>query len=161
MKLRPRQLAKEYYFGDLQYWKLPKIAADALEEGHDGPALRILAGLTVVVEAEMDFRQIDAAFREMGVADAPITRDQARLFLTARLAEGVRTGTWNAFDAAAHLRIHLCSLEDPPNELQELWTLAQEARNAPRRRWNDLETMLHQAFSDFLKNQNQTCDSSA
>jgi hypothetical protein len=27
-----------YYFGDLQYWKLPQIAADALEQGHDGDA---------------------------------------------------------------------------------------------------------------------------
>jgi len=29
MKLLPRQLAIEYYFGDLQYWKLPKLAAGA------------------------------------------------------------------------------------------------------------------------------------
>jgi hypothetical protein len=36
----PYRIAVLYYFGELQYWKLPGIAADALEKGHDGPALR-------------------------------------------------------------------------------------------------------------------------
>ena len=45
MRLDPKQIAVEYYFDDLQYWKLPQIAADALEEGYDGPALRRLAGM--------------------------------------------------------------------------------------------------------------------
>jgi hypothetical protein len=29
----PKRIAVEYYFGELQYWKLPSIAATALEEG--------------------------------------------------------------------------------------------------------------------------------
>lgn len=152
MRLKPRQLAIEYYFGDLQYWKIPAFAVQALEEGYDGPALRELAWITTPVEAEMNFTQIDAAFREMGVLEAPISRDSARLFLALQLAERVVNRESNVFDAAKHLRTHLCELNQPPDELREIWKLASEAKNAPRGRWAALEKELHKAFSDFLKN---------
>ena len=31
-------LATDYYFGDLQYWKLPHMATDALEAAYNGRA---------------------------------------------------------------------------------------------------------------------------
>jgi hypothetical protein len=31
----PNKLAVLYYFGDLNYWQLPAISADALEHGFD------------------------------------------------------------------------------------------------------------------------------
>ena len=40
MRLNPEQLAVSYYYDDLQYRKLPRIAVDALEEGYDGRVLR-------------------------------------------------------------------------------------------------------------------------
>ena len=155
MRLQPRQLAIEYYFGDLQYWKLPSIAVQALEEGYDGPALRTLAGIAKPVLAEMDMGQIDLAFREMGVMDAPISKNNARLFLATQLAEGVMNGNWNVFDAATHLRIHLCELNDPTNEISELWRLAEEARNGPRGRWSQLEGKLREAFLKLLESRNK------
>ncbi|UWZ83809.1 hypothetical protein [Occallatibacter riparius] len=81
MSIDPKKLAVEYYFGDLQYWKLPAIAADALEEGYDGPALRSLGGLASLSTGEIRAEdvqpgEIDSAFREMGV-DAPISKQRA------------------------------------------------------------------------------------
>ena len=32
----PNAIAIQYYFGDLQYWKLPGICIEALEHGFDG-----------------------------------------------------------------------------------------------------------------------------
>lgn len=83
MPFDPAKLAVEYYFGDLQYWKLPQIAADALQLGYDGPTLRRLAGLANRIGSEIradDVRanEIDSAFREMDV-NAPITKDKARI----------------------------------------------------------------------------------
>ena len=51
MRIDPKRLAVEYYFGNLLYWNLPRIAACALEQGYDGPALRHLAGMLSPVEA--------------------------------------------------------------------------------------------------------------
>ena len=149
--IEPGRLAIEYYFGDLQYWKLPRIAADALEQGFDGPALRRLAGITNPVEAEMDPKQIDCAFREMGV-DAPVSRDQARLVLAAHSISEALNGLSNVFDAATHIRIHLCEFDAPPAELLGIFNLAKEVEHAPRKRWESLESELCEAFSEFLKN---------
>jgi len=91
MSFNPKRLAVEYYFGDLQYWKLPRVAADGLENGYDGPALRGLAGLANLscgdIHAE-DIREneIASAFCEMGV-DAPITKESARLTLAIESAQ--------------------------------------------------------------------------
>jgi len=159
MSLTPKQLAIEYYFGDLQYWKLPKIAAQALEEGYDGPALRMLAWINDPKEAEMDHGQIDAAFREMGVTDAPISKERARIAITCQLAQDVSNGYRNVFEAATHLRIHLCEFETPSPELTKLWELAKISKNAPRSKWGELETRLRHAFSEFLRNNQASAQS--
>jgi hypothetical protein len=149
VKMDPKRLAIQYYFGDLQYWKLPRIALDALEEGYDGPALHSLAGIVSPIGSEMDWKLIDSAFREMGI-DAPISRDQARLALAAELAENTLNGTWNVFDAATHLRIHLCEFDKPPDELLQIFKLAREAQHAPRSGWKRLEQELASSFQEFL-----------
>jgi hypothetical protein len=154
MPIDGEQLAIQYYFGDLQYWKLPQIAADALEEGYDGPALRALAGLAIQsshdIRAE-DIRatEVDSAFREMGV-NAPISKDQARLVLAAESAQKALYGGSNLFDEATHVHIHLCELSEPPDNLRRIVNLSKEARNAPRSEWNRIEEELKNAFSDFL-----------
>jgi hypothetical protein len=154
MPFDPAKLAVEYYFGDLQYWKLPQTAADALELGYDGPALRRLAGLANRIRKEIradDVRanEIDSAFREMGV-NAPITKDKARMLLAVESANRALNGVSNVFDEATHVRIHLCELGDPPQALSRVVNLSEEAENAPRSQWGRIETDLKNAFLDFL-----------
>jgi len=154
MPIDCEQLAIQYYFGDLQYWKLPRIAADALEEGYDGPALRRLAGLAIqgssVIRAEdIGAHDVDSAFCEMGV-NAAITKDQARLIMATESAQKALYGPSNVFDEASHVRIHLCELSEPPEPLRRIVDLSKEARNAPRSEWGRIEEELKDAFSNFL-----------
>jgi hypothetical protein len=152
MRIDPKRLAIDYYFGDLQYWKLPNIATAAMEDGHDGPALRRLAGLANPVAIDIQDSEVDTAFREMGV-DAPITKDDARLALALKSAHKALNGDSNVFDEATYVRIHLCELRDPPDDLKRIVDLSKEAGNAPRSQWNRLEVELVNAFRDFLKSQ--------
>jgi hypothetical protein len=158
MSVDREHLAILYYFGDLQYWKLPSIAADALEEGYDGPALRTLAGLASLSRREIraddiQASEIDSAFCEMGV-NAPITKDQARLVLAKESAQKALHGQSNVFHEATHIRIHLCELSEPPEPLRGIVNLSKEARNAPRSQWDRIEADLKEAFADFLRCQN-------
>jgi hypothetical protein len=152
MRIDPKNLAVDYYFGDLQYWKLPRIAADALEEGYDGPALRRLAGLANPVSSDIQENEIDAAFREMGV-DAPITEDDALLALAIKSAHKALNGGSNVFDEATYVRIHLCKLSDSPDALKRIVNFSREARNAPRSQWSRIEADLVDAFEEFLMSQ--------
>jgi hypothetical protein len=119
MRIDPKRLAVEYYFGNLQYWNLPRIAAYALEQGYDGPALRYLAGMFNPVESDMRTEEIDRAFREMSV-DAPVSKENARLFLAIESAQKALNGQCNVFDEATYIRISLCELSDPPDTLNSL-----------------------------------------
>ncbi len=152
MRLDPNKIAVDYYFGDLQYWKLPRIAANALEEGYDGPALRKLAGLANPVESDFRSDEIDSAFRELGV-DAPISKDMARMALAVESAHRVLDGGSNVFDEATHIRIHLCGFADPPIALKRVVDLSNEAGNAPRSLWSRIEAHLRGAFADLLMRQ--------
>jgi hypothetical protein len=145
----PSRLAVLYYFGDLQYWKLPGVAVEALVNGYDGVALRKLAGLNDVVECDLPVGEIDSAFREMGVA-APIPKAEAALILATEAVERVIDGDGNVFDVATHIRIHLCGLENPMLQLRRIVELSLEATHAPRHRWNALEEDLRAAMSSFL-----------
>jgi len=132
VKFDPNKLAVLYYFGDLSYWQLPSLFADALEYGFDGRFLRRLAGLVNPVASDIRPDEIDAAFREMGVA-APVPKDEARLVLATEAAKRAIAGESNVFDEATHIRIHLCEWD-----------------NAPRWRWHQLEKELRDAMSKFL-----------
>jgi len=133
MDFDPNRLAVLYYFGELQYWKLPQIAVDALESGFDGNSLRRLAGLTNPVASDMRPAEIDAAFREMGV-DAPIPRDSAMLTLALETAQNALNGNMNMFDAATHISIYLCELKEPLQpDLHRIFMLSQQAESAPRK----------------------------
>jgi hypothetical protein len=146
----PYRMAVLYYFGDLEYWKLPQIAADALEQGYDGDALRRLAGLINPVASDIRPEEIDSAFKEMGV-DAPLAKDHARLVLAADSANKALRGDLNVFDAATHIRIHLCELRNPPRELRRIVSLSEKARHAPPTTWTQLETELKDAMAGFLR----------
>jgi hypothetical protein len=154
MSIDPKRIAIDYYFGDLQYWKLPAVAMSALEEGYDGPALRRLAGLAA--QSAKDLRaedveagEIDSAFREMGVA-APITEREAQMTLARECAANAIDGKESVFDAATRVRIHLCRLSEPPELLRRIVQLSKDARRAPRVEWTRIELELKDAFSEYL-----------
>jgi hypothetical protein len=148
--MNPSRIAIDYYFGDLQYWKLPAIAVDALEHGYDGPALRRLAGVDNPTLADFDFKLVDSAFREMGV-DAPLPSDKASLLLAVESAKEALNGKSNVFDEATHIRIGICHLKEPPECLKQIVSLSKASRSAPRSEWPRLEAELTQAFTEFLK----------
>lgn len=149
-KIEPYKIAVLYYFGELGYWKMPQIAQDALEQGYDGPALRYLAGLINPVEADVDLKEIDSAFHEMGV-DAPLTKDEARLSLAAEAVARVLSGNANVFDEATHIAIYLCEWHYPPQELSRIVNLAWQAKSG-RGSPHKLETKLREVMADFLRN---------
>ena len=151
--LNPSKLAALYYFGDLQYWKLPEIAIDALAHGYDGIALRKLAGLKGGKDAaatDLPGEAIDSAFQEMGVA-APIAKAEAALILATEAVRGAIDRDGNVFDVATHIRIHLCDFGSSIPELKRIVELSVEAAHAPRYRWNALEVELRTAMSSFLR----------
>lgn len=145
----PNALAVQYYFGDLQYWKLPGICIEALEHGFDGRALRRLSGLVNPVQSDIRQEEIDSAFRDMGV-NAPIPKEEARFVLATDAAKRALAGESNVFDEATHIRIHICELREAPSELQPIVALSKESENAPRLKWDQLEQQLRDAMSKFL-----------
>ena len=145
----PNALAVQYYFGDLQYWKLPRICVEALENGFDGRTLRILAGLANPVATDIRADEIDEAFREMGV-NAPISKDDARLVLAMEAARRGMSGQSNAFNEAMHIRIHLCEWHKAPRELQPIVALSEESEHAPRWKWEQIERQLRDALQEFV-----------
>jgi hypothetical protein len=149
VKFDPNALAVQYYFGDLQYWKLPGICIQALEHGFDGRALRSLSGLVNPVQSDIRQEEIDSAFREMGV-NAPIPKDEARLVLAMDAAKKALDGETNVFNEATHIRIHICELHDPPPELQLIVALSEKSEHAPRWQWEQLEKQLRDAMTQFL-----------
>jgi hypothetical protein len=148
-QVRPNKFAVLYYFGDLSYWQLPAISADALEHGFDGRVLQRLAGL--VNASDIRPEEIDSAFREMGV-DAPIPKDKARLALATEAARRAISGESNVFDEATHIRIHICAWCNVPAELKPIVELSAESKHSPRRKWKQLEQDLRDAMAEFLRN---------
>jgi hypothetical protein len=74
----PQSTAAGWYLGDLNAEDLPTFARQALEQGHDGPNLRRLAGLLKPTKRDVD-RIIDQALRELGVA-LPLSKEAAALW---------------------------------------------------------------------------------
>jgi hypothetical protein len=152
VKFDPNKIAVLYYFGDLSYWQLPAISADALEHGFDGRFLRRLAGLVNPVGSDIRPEEIDSAFREMGV-DAPIPKDKAQLALATEAARRAISGDSNLFNEATHIRIHICEWRNAPPELRLIVELSAESEHAPRWKWKQLEQDLRDAMAAFLRNQ--------
>lgn len=150
----PNAIAIQYYFGDLQYWKLPAICIEALEHGFDGRCLRRLSGLVNPVQRDIRQEEIDAAFREMGV-NAPISKDKARLVLATNAVRRALAGETNVFNEATHIRIHICELHDAPPELQPIVALSKQSEHAPSWQWKQLENQLRDTMTQFLNAQTQ------
>jgi hypothetical protein len=145
----PNAVAVQYYFGDLQYWKLPAVCVEVLEHGFDGRAMRTLAGLADPVASDICQDEIDSAFREMGV-NAPIPKNEAPLALATNAVRRAISGESNVFNEATHIRIHICELHEAPPELQPIVALSKESQHAPSWKWDQLEKHLRDAMSNFL-----------
>lgn len=153
----PQATAVQYYFGDLSYWQLPPICIQALEHGFDGRALRTIAGLVnldpvrgrLLRETDIRADEIDSAFREMGVK-APIPKGEARLVLATNAVRRALSGESDVVNEATHIRIHLCSWDEAPLELQPIVALSAELEHADRSKWNLLEERLREAMSNLL-----------
>ena len=63
------------------------------------------------VENDMRTEEIDRAFQEMSV-DAPVSKENARLFLATESAQKALNGQSNVFDGATYIRISLYELSD-------------------------------------------------
>jgi hypothetical protein len=145
----PNTLAVLYYFGDLQYWKIPAICIEALERGFDGRALRRLSGLVNPVERDIRQEEIDTAFREMGI-NAPIPKDEAGLALAAEAARRALAGETDVFNEATYIQIHICKWHEAPPDLQPIVDLSEQSEHAPSWKWNKLERQLRNAMAQFL-----------
>ena len=152
MRLDPNKIAVDYYFGDLQHWKLRRIAADALEEGYDGPALRKLAGLANPVESDFRPDEVDSAFASW-VLTLQSQRTRPGWPLLSNLHIEAAYASSNVFDEATHIRIRLCGFSDVPMALMRVVELSNEAGNAPRSQWSRIEADLRSAFADLLMRQ--------
>ena len=153
----PNKLAVLYYFGDLQYWRLPGLAVEALAKGYDGPSLRKLAGLATPTESaktlivgDMASQEIDSAFQEMGVL-APLSRTDAALGLAAESAKRAINGDSSLLDEATHIRIHICGEQSIP-ELRQIAELSLRAKHASQSKWQAIEEELRAAMFTFLSN---------
>src|ERR1035441_2185486 len=145
----PTRVAARWYFGELMHEDLPGIAIEALEQGHDGPMLRRLAGLIKPTSRDIRVEEIDGAFREMGIA-APISMREAQLILATETARAAASGLQNPFDAATHIRIGICRFKAEPTELERIVRLSEKAEHAPRLLWSKLERDIRNALSEFL-----------
>ncbi len=146
----PAKIAVSWYFGELCHEDLPGICIDALDHGYDGPMLRRLAGLTKPTSRDIQERQIKGAFQEMGIA-APISEMDCQLFLATETAEAAVEGGKNVFDAATHIRIHVCKFKPQPAELSEIVRLSEESELAPRLSWGRLEKKIKEALATLAK----------
>src|SRR5215472_14541120 len=68
------------------------------------------------LESDMRTEEIDLAFGEMSV-DAPVSKENARLFLATESAQKALNGQSNVVDEAAYIRMSLYELSDPPDTL--------------------------------------------
>jgi hypothetical protein len=123
----PKMIAARWYFGEFMHEDMPKIAVEALEHEYDGPMLRRLAGLIKPTASDIPVREIDGAFREMGIR-APLSKPEAQLILAAETAKAVLSGAQDPFDAATHIRIYICSFEAQPPELAPIVKLSEQCK---------------------------------
>jgi hypothetical protein len=146
----PARNAVCWYFGKLCHEDLPSICINALEHGYDGPMLRRLAGLVKPTSRDIGERQIEGAFREMGIA-APISERECQLYLATETARAAAAGLQNPFDAATHIRIGICNFKAEPAELAEIVRLSEESKRAPRWDWGRLENRIREELDALAK----------
>jgi hypothetical protein len=100
----PIALAARWASHDLYGEKMPEIALDLLEAGFDTPALRRLAGETLIKSTADAEPLVSRVFGELGVP-YPLNENDARLWVTRQVSREVISGIRNPWAAASHLEI--------------------------------------------------------
>jgi len=144
----PQMIAARWYFGEFMHEDLPRIAAEALEHEYDGPMLRRLAGLIKPTSSDIPVREIDGAFRELGIR-APLSKQEAQIILAAETAQAVLSGAQDPYDAATHIRIYICGFEAQPPELATIVKLSEQCERGLASA-GDLQAQIRAALADFL-----------
>jgi hypothetical protein len=93
--------AARWYLGEISGEDMPGIACHALELGYDGKNLRYLAGLASPARGDIA-DAVDGAPRELG-AQAPITKQDAALWMARRLAGEILEGRIEPYDGACRI----------------------------------------------------------
>jgi hypothetical protein len=94
-------IAAKWYLGELSGEDMPGIACQALEEGHEGKNLRLLAGLLSPVRRDIH-KIVDGAMQELGV-QAPVTLHDAALWMARRLADEIVEGLIDPYGGACRI----------------------------------------------------------
>ena len=106
----PQSTAAGWYLGDLNAEDLPTFACQALEQGHEGPNLRRLAGLLRPTKRDVD-GIIDGALRELGVA-VPLSKEAAVLWTLDAVKSSAGSTEITAPNLTGNLLIALPELEN-------------------------------------------------
>jgi hypothetical protein len=101
MVLDPKLVAAQWYAGELYGGDMPGIACRALEEGHDGPNLRQLAGLDNPARRNVT-KLVEGALRELGVR-APIAKRDAALCMAGHVAREIIEGKVEPYRGACRI----------------------------------------------------------
>jgi hypothetical protein len=108
----PDLLAATWYSGTTPPEKWPRLAADALESGYDGPALRRLAGLTAATSRD-DSEVFKGALKELGNTRIA-NREHALLFLSRTMAADIVDGRVEPLQGAVVIARYASMLNYPP-----------------------------------------------
>jgi hypothetical protein len=132
--LSPKILAARWQAHDLYPEDMPGLAADLLEQGHDTPALRRLAGEMQLDNSEAAQPLVEKVFRELGVL-TPIGEDTARLVVSRQVAREVIAGQRNVWSAANYLELVIWRWDSFNADLQEIFAINDEIDwDTPHRR---------------------------
>lgn len=123
MTFDPNVFVARWYCGYVLPEDLPAFAADALEAGYDGYALRQLAGLVRPTSRDVGDLFV-RALGDMGL-EKPSSRQQANLTVAKSVSKSIADGTLDPFAGARRLS-HLAQAAGFPEGLTQFFVLAEE-----------------------------------
>lgn len=107
----PDLFVTKWYCSKVSPEDMPQFAADALEAGYDGPALRRLAGLIRPTSRDVD-DLFERALREIGTVRVQ-SKEQAYIFLSRQTAIDIVEGRIEPLRGAEILARHAMALGYP------------------------------------------------
>ena len=119
----PRHLPARWYACLLYPESVPEFAADALEAGFDGPALRRLAGLIRPTSVDI-YPWIDTALKEIGEVE-PLAREAALIEVGREVARRMVNGSLAPSEGCRILAVYAMRANYPA-ELTGFFQIADE-----------------------------------
>jgi pimeloyl-ACP methyl ester carboxylesterase len=143
-----RQVALEWYHGAFPAERTPDFAVWALQNGHDGPALRELAGLKSATRSN-EGRLVERALLELGVQ--PMTSPEAAKLLILSVFEQIVSGRMLPGQGAARIVYGLSYSAGQPKEFLRLEGLLSEWEDLPHKSDNFEKQIIAYARSYLAK----------